>query len=435
MAVALKPHANEHWLTLLNCYRCGKAPTESPIFKCGNGHTVCNGCYAREVKGLSMEVCPCCGSSILTRKEISMDLVHKLTTKPGIGRPRRYAPRSSVVNANNLLSPSMVTSSITALSDLQSPIARSRIIRPDTDFDYSDDTMITLEKLFQMPRDKVNELLDSDTMRRIKSKADCTQVLYELGKSPPDKTRSEAKIETSELGLLPKSFSSSMTLASKKPITCPITDCNKIVAQSSFQSHFKFDHSDLPRILSERGKDFIVLVDADVFSFNTSHCIGVATIYNHSTTFTIINASSCSANSSEASASSCNTVSVNTPRRHHGTSGYNGLNSSLPIGDSGISLPCHFWIMVSGSAHMRPENAYALFWVFSYRDEQTMCTMELSSRRDVFSSSIQCAVHGLQDSQDIRELSGSLNCLFVPYGALKTMLSCGTAVNLRVTIH
>lgn len=333
-----------------------------------------------------MPRCNKCSSVNFNPIKVSHDFLRKLKNKPGIGRPRRY--------------------SITHQASDSSEEA-------DEKRNYKDNT-ITVEKLFQLSRDQLSVLFNAKTKDKIKNMRS-SYVIKEAGSNVDDikREKRDQVVRNSEEGTesrvwltktnrqLAKKESSVTSLHSKRPLNCPHDPCRKIIAISSFLSHFKHEHPDIPRYSMERGKELHLLVDPGIIEHNSTVCLGLVTVYD------------------------INRLQV--VAKPPADSVIKKFSKKIPIDT--------FWIMVSGSPFERKQNAYVLYWLFTNNDDFYNCILEVSSNKDVLVYSTFCGVNDIQDSQDIIEVAQRLNCLYLPYGCVESMLRYGSKLNLRITIH
>lgn len=274
--------------------------------------------------------------------------------------------------------------------------------------------IVTLEQIFQLPKQQLQYLFDHAKDQRQKLKGGCnTTVLnmnfplkgelrdQEISKFYESQAESKIWLTKNSKMTLKKNYSVA-SLFSKKPLNCPHDPCQKIIAISSFFTHFKHEHPDIVRYTIERGKELTLVLDMSKIEHNTTICLGLVTVYD-------VN---------KISLTQKSVVAVNVSKK---------FNQKIPIDT--------FWIMVSGSPDEKKSRAYVLFWLFSNNEDYYNCTIEASSEKDHISYSTFCGVNDMHDSQNIIEIAQRLNCLYLSYGSIQTMLTYGPKLQLRVTIH
>lgn len=315
---------------------------------------------------------------------VSQDFLRKLKTKPGIGRPFRYSQRT------------------------HSPESKCDVGKTPS----CKDNTVTVEKLFQLSRDQLSVLFHDKNKGKIKNlkgsyvmKAGAER--NEIKNEKRDQVvKNSEEVQESRIWLtktnklLTRKESSITSLHSKKPLNCPHDPCRKIIAISSFLTHFKHEHPDIPRYSMERGKELNLCVDPAIVEHNTTICLGLVTVYD------------------------INRLQLSKPPA---SNVMNKFSKKIPIDT--------FWIMVSGSPFEKRQHAYILYWLFTNNDDFYNCTLEVSSYKDILIYSTFCGVNDIQDSQNIIEVAQRLNCLYLPYGCVESMLKYGPKMNLRIIVH
>lgn len=332
--------------------------------------------------------CSKCLSNKFRALHVSADFLQKLKQKPGIGRSRRYI-------SYNFMPSQSGDSDVEDLSSVQNAV--------------------TLEQIFQLPKQQLQYLFDHAKDKREKLKGTGNSAMLnvnfplkgelrdqEISKYYESQTESKIWLTKNSKMTLKKNCSSS-SLFSKKPLNCPHDPCQKIIAISSFFTHFKHEHPDIIRYTIERGKELTLVLDMTKIEHNNTICLGLVTVYD-------VNKISLNQNS---------VLLLNTVSKK--------FNQKIPIDT--------FWIMVSGSPEEKQSRAYVLFWLFSNNEDYYNCTIEASSEKDHISYSTFCGVNDMHDSQNIIEIAQRLNCLYLSYGSVLTMLNYGPNIQLRVTIH
>lgn len=323
--------------------------------------------------------CTKCQSTKFKAKNVSADFLKKLKIKPGIGRPRRYP---------------------------QPLHSRSPSPIPSEQGTINKDETITMEKLFQLPSERLQEIFEEASRRKLAQKegvSTCRRC------KPAEKTHNWNINAMDSCDWLVKKKSpmrevnSSTSMCSRKPLNCPHKPCNKIIAMSSFHTHFKHEHTDIPRYSVDRGKELEIQLNTEAFEFNTTFCLGMVTIYEVSKINMCRNAQNTAASVARKFA------------------------QRLPLDT--------FWIMVSGSSESRKSHAYMLFWLFTNNDQFYNCTMEVASQKEKMCYSTFCSVNSMYDSHEVKDVAQRLNCLYITYGAMESILSYGPKPKFRLTLH
>lgn len=259
---------------------------------------------------------------------------------------------------------------------------------------------VTLEKLFGLNKEQVQCLFNKTYDERNKFEIfpnGCQNVEEYKRLLKNNSTVDEInKLDTSDDKRKASTVSlSTSILSSRKPLICPHDLCKKIIAISSFYSHFKYDHPNIPRYPLERGKQLGLPFDVSTLEYNQTKCLGLITLYD----------------------------------RYKKTS-----STSLTQAYPKISVDT-FWIMMSGSQEEIQTHAYLLIWLFTNTDEYYNCTIEVCAENNAVSYSTFCSVNDIHDSQNISEIAKRLNCLYLTYGSVKNLLQHGLGMQLRISIH
>ncbi|KAJ8928141.1 hypothetical protein NQ314_019321 [Rhamnusium bicolor] len=331
-----------HWATMVKCSLCGEIPE-------------------RNVKGGS--TCTICKTSgVFAQSKINTDFLNKIRTKPGIGRPYRY-------NTNSLFN-----------KDYNYSRTHNEVTLPPP--------QITIEGIFQLPSDEIRKLLS-----RKNDQLDSTDIMES----------SDEHLENLQSNICTIQ-SSNISSQSKIPIKCPHNPCNKMVAVSSFVTHFKHEHADIPKYNIERGKELCIPCDISLIEHSTSYCIGMITVYE-------IN--KIDVKKSKSSQSVIKTCSK--------------FCQQIPI--------CSFWLMSTGSVEKQPFYSYALYWLFTTSEESYQSTIELSSKHDSITLSTYCGVNNSNKNENFDDIAENLNCLLISKASLGAVLKEGPEINLRITVH
>ncbi|KAI4462274.1 hypothetical protein MML48_5g00005925 [Holotrichia oblita] len=381
MAPSTTPSISEHWLTMMTCTVCENTPDESPVYLCNLGHTLCLNCFKNMTKN-GIPQCTKCQSTKFKAKNVSPDFLKKLKHKPGIGRPRRY------------------------------PSQQSRHSSPAASIDdvKTKDEAITMEKLFQLPSERIQEIFEEASKKKVSKDGATIFPSCRRCKNPINKQYNYIVDSRDSSDWLVRKYNkpcmkevcSSTSMCSRKPLNCPHKPCNKIIAMSSFLTHFKHEHTDIPRYSTDRGKELEIQLDTDAIEFDSTFCLGMVTVYE---------------------TSKLNMCRNNTPAATVAKK----FSQRIPLDT--------FWIMVSGSHESKRSHAYIIFWLFTSNEQFYNCTLEVASQKEVTSYSTFCSVNSMQDSHEIKDVAQRLNCLYLTYGAMESILSCGTKPKFRLTVH
>lgn len=237
---------------------------------------------------------------------------------------------------------------------------------------------ITVESLFHLSKTELQKLFKhNESLDYISSEVDYAQVKDHRLKS---------------------------SLQSRVPLRCPHKPCKRMVAISSFVTHFKHEHQDIPKYTIQRGKELWVSCDISEIEYNAEFCLAMITVYE-------IN--KIDVQMSKSSQSVIKTCSK--------------FSQQVPL--------CPFWLMVSGSLERNPNVAYALYWLFTTSDEDYQCTIELSSKNDSVSFSTYCAVCNTPQNSSFSCVAENLKCLILSQASLGALLKEGPEINLRISIH
>ncbi|XP_022917759.1 uncharacterized protein [Onthophagus taurus] len=383
---------SEHWLTLMCCSQCKQTPDESPIYICSLGHSLCLNCF-KNLTHHGVPKCSTCKSTKFTAKMVSSDFLKKLKTRPGIGRPYRYGK----VDQNQ---------------------ASSKNFSFSQDNMKTNDETVTIEKLFQMSTHELQRFFDETSRRRTK----LTTLHAGANKSrmpPKPLTNNTSCVWSSHYSNLLKDESvpgtssdlnriqSFTSLQSRKPLRCPHNPCGKIIAMSSFQLHFKHEHTDIPKTSMDRGKTLTINLKSTNFEYNRTICINMVTIREENELSTITNP--------------------------------NGFNANIARKFPEKVVVGTYWLMMSGSRETKRTHAYMLFWLFTNETKEQStnvnCTIEIASEHDEMAYSTFCSINILPDDLSANAIAKGLNCLYVTYGGIETLLSYGPNLLLRLTVH
>lgn len=286
------------------------------------------------------------------------------------------------------------------------PYRKTKPTPSDADLNLpSDDgeSKVTLEDLFQLNKEQIQHLFEQS----FDYKLDVSS--YEDRPKSETRDREVRQFEnlrgdskcllrrTSRASL--KKNASSASLSSKKPLNCPHDPCKKIIAISSFYSHFQYDHPEISRHSLERGKQLSIPFVMAVLEHNKTTCLGLITVYDKFKKKPV--------------------APFNTSLSSH--------NHKIPVNT--------FWIMLSGSPEEMEGSAYLLIWLFTNNDDYYNCTIELAAENDHVSYSTFCGVNDMHDSQNIPEIAQRLNCLYLSYGSARNVLQYGLDTRLRIMIH
>ncbi|CAG9858778.1 unnamed protein product [Phyllotreta striolata] len=356
-----------HWTTVVKCNLCGEIPNSAPLYQCPLQHQYCIDCFA-DLKcryrgylknGATCVICRISG--VFTQSKINTSFLNKIKVKPGIGRPYRY-------NVNQIINKNYQNDHQRLNSNEASPPI---------------DEEITVESLFQLPTEDLKRLLSKNS-----------------GLNKPFTTKEPPLLEINK----PIGSTSSHNLASKMPIKCPHKLCKKIVAPSTFVTHFKHEHSTTPKYTVERNKEICLPCDVSIIEYQNNFCLAMITVYE----FNKIDVKK--SQSSQSVIKTCGKFS-----------------QQVPI-DS-------FWLMVTGPPHRKPNISSAIFWLFCPSEERYRCTLELCSKYDSISLSTYCEVHSSCQRLKFNDIAACLHCLLVSTASLGALLQEGPELNLRITIH
>ena len=301
---------------------------------------------------------------------------------------------------------------------------------------------VTLEDLFQMPIDMVEELFQYQKFKLNKRKerhrliqsngfksklntnkncgmklsvtkydaissrnvASMKKVLEE-DDSNADDTSDERDffIKRCETVSLLKMWSTT-SVSSKQPMRCPHDPCSKIVTASSLEGHFKHEHVFTPKYTLERGKELQIMLDASILEYGKTFCLGVITY-----------------DKKKPSAS---------PRK--GSTIDYTVNE---ISEGAVSTE-KFWIMVSSFSEKNKSLSDVIFWLFINKDHNYQCRLELASARDIMCYSVLCSVNMFNvRNVGIEEMLTKMTCLYVPYGGIENQLLLGSKLTFTITIR
>lgn len=279
---------------------------------------------------------------------------------------------------------------------------------------------VTVEQLFQLPKEQLKILFAEHTKQQIRAATNAVvpprssrsiasyasiekkPTLKEISLNRGERSSSSVwltKVNQKALG----SHLSSVLPQSKKPLRCPHDPCGKTVAVSSFLSHFRHEHPQIQRYNVDRGKQLVIPCDASMIEHNVTFCIALIAVYDPSN------------------------IKPSPKANSNLTNACNKLNTKVPFNT--------FWLLVSGSAEEKASSAYAMYWLFTCNSQSYTCTLEMASAKDSTSSSCFCNVNGAQDSQKIEDVAHRLNCLYLTKGTLCALLEDGPDLRLGVTIH
>ncbi|XP_072392627.1 uncharacterized protein [Diabrotica undecimpunctata] len=358
-----------HWTTIVKCNLCDEIPRTVPLYQCPLNHQYCIDCFVdlkRRYKGYQKNGATCVVCKVtgaFTQSKVNADFLNKIKTKPGIGRPYRY-------NANQIFNNGFNCNRL----DLKDQKVQNGL-------------NVTVEALFRLPTDEVRLLLSKKNgiVDRVVSKP---SHVFEISQNTLIKTNSQRT--------LPQQ--------SKVPIKCPHKPCKKVVATSTFVTHFKHEHPNIPKYNVERGKEICLPCDVSSIEHNSNYCIAVITVYE----FNKIDIRN--SQSSQSVIKTCSKFSQHIP-----------INS--------------FWLMVTGSPEKKPSQASALFWLFCPCEDHYRSTIELCSKSDSIAFSTYCEVHVTAHNLMYKDIAGELNCLMVSKASLGALLREGPELNLRITVH
>ncbi|CAH1117860.1 unnamed protein product [Phaedon cochleariae] len=78
-----------------------------------------------------------------------------------------------------------------------------------------------------------------------------------------------------------KSTSSSIISLSKRPLQCPKADCNKFVSLFTLESHFKYEHKEVPIILTQLDARSALEFYPQDIRYGVTQCIVLLNVVNH----------------------------------------------------------------------------------------------------------------------------------------------------------
>lgn len=331
--------------------------------------------------------CTKCSSDKFKSLHVSSSFLSKLKYKPRIPRENRYVK----------------------IKQKESKKYSSTKLQP------SNNSEVTLEKLFKLNKQQIQYLFDQTYEE--KSRIDllpCEAALItkmplkteerdqELKQEPSNENKMWLR-KASTMSL--KKNSSVASLFSRKPLNCPHDPCKKIIAISSFYSHFKYDHPEIAQYMLERGAELCLPFDVTKLEHNKTICLGLIRVYD------------------KYKRKSC--TKLNVPSGSHIFK--NNHHQRVPVDT--------FWIMMSGSPDEIQSHAYVLIWIFTNNNDYYNCTIEVSSENDNVCYSTFCGVNDMHDSQNITEIAQRLNCLYLSYGSVKNIFQYGLDTQLRIAIH
>lgn len=209
-----------HWITMCICSLCEETPQSVPMFECPLQHPYCEDCFnslKTSYRGSIPGGCTCIVCNVsgkFQKMRVSANFLNKLKYKPPV---------------------------------IQSPFHYNNVMSTDAEEDGSVDMKVTVEKLFNLPKNKVDQLLNN---------------------KPLDSEDEETFMDqpTPSLPVL-------------KPFRCPDDKCGKWLAPSSFVNHFNCEHNDVPKYSIERDKELKITCDVENIEYNTSRCLGLITVY------------------------------------------------------------------------------------------------------------------------------------------------------------
>ncbi|XP_057652581.1 uncharacterized protein LOC130891704 [Diorhabda carinulata] len=347
-----------HWRSIVRCNLCDEIPKTVPLYQCPLQHRYCVECFLnlrKKYRGYNKNEATCvvCKTTgIFTQTKVNLDFLNKIRTKPGIGRPYRYDLNQIV---NNRL-------------DYQRSELPKRL-------------NVTLETLFRLPTKELKLLLGKKNATVSKeSSARCQN---------PATNSSYLKIDSQQ---------------SKTPIKCPHKPCKKIIATSTFITHFKHDHSDIPAYAIERNRELCVSLDVSIIEHNNHHCLAMITVYDRNNIDV------------EKSRSSVSVIKT-----------CDKFNQYIPMNS--------FWLMATGSPERKRDLASVLIWLFCPCGDRYCCTIELCSKSDSMAFSTFCEVHATAHNLEFDDIAGKLHGLLICRASIAALLEEGPQLNLRITVH
>lgn len=294
--------------------------------------------------------------------------MNKVKKKPGIGRSYRYNSNSLIDNGYNYC------------RSEQTNVASQ-----------TNDGGVTVEAIFQLSKTELQKLFSRN--RDLTSPIASGPFSESLGYVSSENEYSQ--LNGCRLGT---------PLQSKMPLKCPHKPCKKMVAISSFVSHFKHEHQDIPKYTIQRGKELWLSCDISDIEYNEQYCIAMITVYE------------------------INKIDVQLSRSSQSVIKTCGkFTQQVPVSS--------FWLMVSGSLEKNPNVAYALYWLFTTSEEHYQSTIELSSKNDSVSFSTYSGINNNPQHNTFNDVAGNLSCLILSQASLGALLKEGPEINLRITIH
>lgn len=309
----------------------------------------------------------CKVSAIFVQSKISTDFLNKIKKKPGIGRSYRYNTNPLFDNGYNYC-----RSETNAASQTNS-------------------AGITIEGLFQLSKTELKKLFNKNV--DLSGHFESEQFMEPLDFVSGGKDFSQ--LISSRLGAPSQS---------RMPLKCPHKPCKKMVALSSFVTHFKHEHQDIPKYTIQRGKELWLPCNSSEIEHNSQYCLAMITVYENNRI---------DVQMSKSSQSVIKTCSK--------------FTQQVPISS--------FWLMVSGSSEKNPNAAYALYWLLTTSEEHYQSTIELSSKNDAISFSTYCGVSNSPQNNTFNDIAENLSCLILSHASLGALLKEGPEINLRITIH
>lgn len=272
---------------------------------------------------------------------------------------------------------------------------------------------VTVESLFQLPKTELNKILsnkkESNTYvnNHVKEINGLKKVEPYISSSS-SYSQSRVAVQKSQ-STLSQSWINSLQhrigpLHSKVPIRCPHRTCGKMVAISSFVTHFKHEHYRIPKYIIIRGTELCIPCDISVIEHNSHYCLAMITVYE--------------INEIDVKESKSSKGVINTCSK---------FSQQIPINS--------FWLMVSGSSEKRPIYSYACCWLFTISEENYYNTIELSSKYDSISFSTFCGVNISLQNKKFTDIVENLDSLIVSHASIRSLLREGPQLNLRITIH
>lgn len=250
---------------------------------------------------------------------------------------------------------------------------------------------MTVESLFHLPKTELEKLFNRN--RHLSSQFEIDQFTEPFNQISCERDYTQ-----------PNRSRLAVPSQSRMPIKCPHKPCEKMVAISSFVTHFKHEHQDLPKYNIQRGKELWIPCDISEIEYNSQFCKAMITVYE------INKIDVQMSKSSQSVIKTCSKFSQQVPA-------------------------CSFCLMVSGSQERNSNIAYALYWLFCTSDQDYQCTIELSSKYDSLSYSTYCGINNSPQKYTFNGIAENLSCLVLSHASLEALLREGPEVNLRITIH